>query len=79
MAEGQGHWELKPGALTLCRFDDLEGEYHLFAGEGKSTDGPETVGNYVWLEVDDWKKWEERLMYGPYIHHVGGVYGVFEC
>lgn len=68
-------FELKQGELTICRFDDIDGEYYLFAGEGKSTTGPETTGTYIWLEVDDWKRWEEKLMFGPYIHHVGCVYG----
>ena len=77
LTDGQERWEMKQGDLTLCRFDDLDGEYYLFAGEGKTTTGPETTGTYVWLEVDDWKKWEERLMYGPYIHHIGGAYGKF--
>ena len=77
LSDGQERWELKQGELTLCRFDDIDGEYYLFAGEGKSTTGPETTGTYVWLEVDCWKKWEERLMYGPYIHHIGGMYGKF--
>jgi L-fucose isomerase-like protein len=77
LVDGQAQWLLKQGDLTLCRFDDIDGEYYLFAGEGKTTEGPETVGTYVWLEVDDWKKWEERLMFGPYIHHIGGAYGRF--
>jgi len=77
LTDGQENWELKQGNLTLCRFDDIAGEYFLFAGEGKTTDGPETMGTYVWLEVDDWKKWEERLMFGPYIHHIGGMYGEY--
>ncbi len=72
---GQERWELKQGDITVCRFDDIDGEYYLFAGEGHSTTGPETTGTYVWFEVDDWKKWEERLMFGPYIHHLGGMYG----
>ena len=37
--------------------------------------GPETNGNYVWLKVDDWVRWEKKFMYGPYIHHLIGVYG----
>ena len=74
---GQEQWEMKQGDLTLCRFDDIDGEYFLFAGEGKTTTGPETMGTYVWLEVDCWKKWEERLMFGPYIHHIGGMYGKY--
>ena len=76
---GQECWELKQGPITIARFDDLAGDYYLFAGEGKSTTGPETTGTYVWFEVDDWAKWEDRLMYGPYIHHVGGMYGNYQA
>lgn len=61
--------------ITICRFDSINGEYYLFAGEGKATDGPETTGTYVWFEVDDWAQWEKKLVFGPYIHHVGGTYG----
>ncbi|MCL1830264.1 MAG: fucose isomerase [Oscillospiraceae bacterium] len=68
-------WEMKQGSITMCRMDELNGEYYMFIGEGEATEGPVTTGTWVWLEVDDWKKWEERLMYGPFIHHVAGVYG----
>ena len=27
------------------------------------------------METDNWKKWEEKLMFGPYIHHLGAIYG----
>ena len=77
MTGSNEHWELKKGDITILRFDELNGKYYVFSGEGKATDGPETTGTYVWFEVDDWKKWEQRLMFGPYIHHVGGVYGKY--
>jgi L-fucose isomerase-like protein len=70
-------WELKQGYITMARMDELHGEYYLFIGEGKTTTGPETTGTWVWLEVDDWKNWEETLMFGPFIHHVAGVYGKY--
>ena len=70
-------WEMKQGDITMVRMDELDGEYYMFIGEGKATTGPETTGTWVWLEVDDWKKWEEKLMFGPYIHHVAGVYGKY--
>ena len=70
-----GNWELKKGDITLCRFDGIHGEYSLFAGEGRAVDGPETTGTYVWFETENWESWEERLVFGPYIHHVGGMYG----
>ena len=74
---GQEWFELKQGELTLCRFDDVDGSYSLFAGQGKTTSGPKTVGTYIWLEVDNWKRWEEKLMFGPYIHHIGALYGSY--
>ena len=75
LVDGQERFELKQGHLTVFRFDDIDGKYYLFAGEGDTTTGPETNGTYVWFEVDDWKRWEEKLMFGPYIHHLGGAYG----
>ena len=70
-------FEMKQGELTLVRLDELNGEYYMFIGEGKTTAGPETTGTWVWLEVDNWKNWEEQLMFGPFIHHVAGVYGKY--
>ena len=78
LVDGQERFELKQGHITTCRFDDAEGRYYLFAGEGDTTRGPETNGTYTYLEVDDWKRWEEKLMFGPYIHHLGCVYGSYK-
>ena len=61
--------------MTIARFDGDHGQYQLFIGEGKTTTGPKNVGSYVWMEVDNWAKWEHKLVEGPYIHHVCGVYG----
>ena len=71
----ESHWEMKRGPVTMVRFDEAENEFYLFAGEGRTVEGPETTGTYAWLEVDDWKRWEEKLMLGPIIHHCAGVYG----
>lgn len=68
-------WELKQGELTIARFDGDHGSYQLLIGEAKTTTGPKNVGSYVWIEVDNWAKWEHKLVEGPYIHHVCGVYG----
>lgn len=75
---GQERFELKKGDITVCRFDDCDGKYYLFGGEGRAVDGPQTNGTYVWFETDNWKRWEEKLMFGPYIHHVGGIYGNYK-
>jgi L-fucose isomerase-like protein len=75
MPDGLGFWELKKGDITITRFDADGGAYKLFADEGRAVDGPGTDGNYVWIETNDWPAWERKLIYGPYIHHVVGVYG----
>ena len=50
----------------------------MFAGEGKAVEGPETTDTYVWFETENWEEWEEIFVFGPYIHHVGGVYGNYK-
>ncbi len=50
------------GPITVARFDGDRGEYQLVAGQGQSMDGPWTQNNYVWMEVDDWPRWERTLM-----------------
>jgi len=73
-----GQWELQGGDITLCRFDLIEtGKYVVFADTCRGTDGPPTHGTYVWVEVDDWPKWERKFVEGPYIHHVAGIYGKY--
>lgn len=72
---GQGNFELKNGPITIARFDMLDGKYSLFSGEGTAVDGHPKGGTYVWLKVDNWEEWEEKIVFGPYIHHVAGAYG----
>ena len=67
--------ELKDGAITVARFDGDHGNYSLLLGEVHTTKGPFNKGSYVWIETKNWAKWEHRLVEGPYIHHVSGVYG----
>ena len=73
--EGVVNCALKSGDLTIARFDGVKGKYSLFCGEGKAVPGPYNKGTYVYIEVPDWPLWEEKLIYGPYIHHVAGAYG----
>lgn len=72
---GMPHFPLDGGPITVARFDGDRGEYQLAVGEGKSVDGPETLNNYVWMEVDDWPRWERTLIQGPFIHHAAMAHG----
>jgi len=66
---------LRGGDVTVIRFDGLKGKYSLFTGQAVGTTGPKTTGTYLWIKTGDWTKWEEKLIYGPYIHHVAAVHG----
>ena len=72
---GVGHWRIRGGDVTIARFDADRGRYGLAFGEARGTDGPQTVGTYLWVEVDDWLQWERKFIRGPYIHHVAAIHG----
>lgn len=73
--QGICDFEIKGGDITVIRFDGIKGDYSLFAGQAVGTTGPKTTGTYLWIKTKDWTKWEDRLIYGPYIHHVAAVHG----
>lgn len=66
--------QAKHGEMTLCRFDGDNGEYSLLLGNARGIDGPWTKGTYVWVEVADWKRLENKIVTGPYIHHCVGIH-----
>lgn len=66
--------EAKHGDMTLCRFDGDNGEYSLLLGHAKGIDGPYTKGTYVWVEVENLKRLEAKVVEGPYIHHCVGIH-----
>ena len=74
----KGQWEIRGGDITIVRMGALNGRYTMFADEVRGTDGPATNGTYVWIETDNWPKWEHKFVTGPYIHHVTGVHGKFK-
>jgi len=73
-APGTHETEIVGGDMTILRFDGDHGEYKLFMGHAKGIQGKYTRGSYVWVEVDDWVKWERKLVEGPYVHHSVGVH-----
>jgi len=72
---GVCEWQIKGGDITIARFDGDHGEYSLLMGHTRGVEGPGNRGTYVWVEVDNWPRWEQRIIYGPYIHHVAGAHG----
>ncbi|MDA3926150.1 MAG: fucose isomerase [Kiritimatiellae bacterium] len=72
---GMTHFPLKEGDITVARFDGDRGDYKLAVGEGCSMDGPYNQNNYLWMKVDNWPRWERKLIEGPFIHHAAMTYG----
>ncbi|MCL2742609.1 MAG: hypothetical protein FWE67_02030 [Planctomycetaceae bacterium] len=65
----------KDGRYTIARFQGDCGKYYLLGGTFETTDGPETVGTYLWAKFNDLPKLERKLIEGPYIHHVSEIEG----
>ena len=66
--------EAKHGDVSLVRFDRDLGQYSLLLGHAKGIDGPKGMGTYLWVEVDNIKRLEAKLVEGPYIHHCVGIH-----
>ena len=68
-------FKVKDGDYTICRLDQDNGKYSILNGKVSSTEGPYTFGTYLWGEFDNLKKWEDKLIDGPYIHHMVEIEG----
>lgn len=66
--------QAKYGDITLARFDGDNGEYSMLMGHAKGIEGPYTKGTYLWVEVENLRELEEKLVRGPYIHHCVGIH-----
>lgn len=68
-------FRVKDGEYTICRLDSLMGSYSLLDGKFKTCEGPYTTGTHLWAQFDSYRKWEKKLIYGPYIHHMAEIEG----
>ena len=67
-------YPIRDGNITFCRFEGEDGKYRLGIGKGHTVEGPKTLEVYTWLEVSDWKKYERKLIEGPYLHHCSCIF-----
>lgn len=75
LMDGRGRFPLKKGDITIARFDNINDQYSVVAVEGKAVAGPATTGTYTYFQTENWKRVEEKFVFGPYIHHVVGAFG----
>ena len=43
----------------------------------KTADGPHTFGTYMWAEFKNLSEIENKLINGPYIHHMAEIFGKY--
>ncbi|MGE5557613.1 MAG: L-fucose/L-arabinose isomerase family protein [Bacillota bacterium] len=67
--------EIKGGEISLLRFDGDNGNYSILLGTARGIEGPKTIGTYMWIEVENWPRTEEKIVTGPYVHHCVGIHG----
>ncbi len=65
------------GNYTIARFQGDDGKYTLLGGEFKTADGPHTFGTYMWAEFKNLSEIENKLINGPYIHHMAEIFGKY--
>lgn len=70
---GSVGFEAKEGKYTVCRFDGDHGEYSLLMGTAETMDGPYNQGTFAYFRFDNLNRFETKLVYGPYIHHVSAI------
>lgn len=71
---GALHGEIVGGDMSILRFDGDNGEYKLLLGRAKGIEGLFNQGTYVWIEVENLKRLEDKLVCGPYVHHCVGIH-----
>jgi len=66
-------FEAKEGKYTVCRFDGDHGEYSLLMGTAETMEGPYNQGTFTYFEFENLNRFENKLVTGPYIHHISAV------
>jgi L-fucose isomerase-like protein len=71
---GVCNWKLQDGCITIARFERGKNGYSLLGFKVNSIPGPYTRNTYVWVQSESWEALEQKIVYGPYLHHVACIY-----
>ncbi|MDR0337261.1 MAG: hypothetical protein LBI18_09245 [Planctomycetaceae bacterium] len=71
------NFRVKNGQYTIARFQAENGNYYLLGGIFETVEGPDTVGTYLWAKFNHLEQIEQKLIEGPYIHHLSEISGNF--
>ncbi len=64
----------KYGDVTWRDLTEIMGNILCCSADAKGVEGPYGNATYLWVEVENLKRLEAKLVEGPYIHHCTGIY-----
>ncbi|MEM3470548.1 MAG: L-fucose/L-arabinose isomerase family protein [Thermoproteota archaeon] len=75
-SQGTGEFRLKPGAVTINRLVEYDGEFKMLIVGGEIVEeGPYTRGSYSWVRIKNLDEVYRMLVNEGFIHHASMVHG----
>jgi L-fucose isomerase-like protein len=73
---GTGEFQLKPGAVTLGRLIEHEGQFKMLITSGKIIESNQKIrGSWSWVETSDLNNLYEVLVQEGFTHHASLIHG----
>jgi L-fucose isomerase-like protein len=77
-SKGTGEFQLKAGAVTLCRLQEQDGQFKMLIARGKTSVSKQKLrGSWCWVEVPDLALLYETLVKEGFTHHASLIHGDF--
>jgi L-fucose isomerase-like protein len=75
-SKGTGEFQLKSGAVTLCRLQEQDGVFKMLIARGKTAVTKQNLrGSWCWVEVPDLDRLYETLVKEGFTHHASLIHG----
>jgi L-fucose isomerase-like protein len=77
-SKGTGEFQLKAGAVTLCRLQEQDGQFKMLIARGKTAVSKQKLrGSWCWVEVPDLAFLYETLVKEGFTHHASLIHSDF--
>jgi L-fucose isomerase-like protein len=77
-SKGTGEFQLKAGAVTLCRLQEQDGQFKMLIARGKTSISKQKLrGSWCWVEVPNLSLLYETLVKEGFTHHASLIHGDF--
>lgn len=76
ISRGTAEFQLKPGAVTLCRLTEFDGKFKMLITLGKINQSQQQLrGSWSWVEVEDLEGLYYLLVEEGFTHHASQIHG----